>query len=319
MKLLVYLFCVILLSSCASIFHQPHQYVNIHTTEPAKIVYKKDSIQTIENIATLLVPRSIEPLELTAITDSSVKTYNIESRNSAMYWANIYFNYGLGMLVDRNTPKRYSYPFRIYLNEADNKYNFYNYKPSKHTGEIDLHVSLPHINFFHLNPSGEPSKSNAGFWGISLGADYYHKSNQYLHIGAVWATDFFIPIPGAIDISGEYELMSTRYLSISNNYRIRRFSLGYGISFARNKWEFKYIDRFGPPPPTREPVKKSSNSFGLIFPAYYQLGYNFHLGVIYRPAFYRPNMNGNERFKYEHLISVDLAWKIKISGGKGYR
>lgn len=104
--------------------------------------------------------------------------------------------------------------------------------------------------------------------------------------------------------------MSSRYASISNNHKLGTFSLGYGLSYSKNTWDFRYYDKFDAPPPTREPIKKSSNAIGLIFPTYLQLGEHFNVGVIYRPTFYRPKLN--DKFKYEHLISIDFAWKIRV-------
>lgn len=123
-------------------------------------------------------------------------------------------------------------------------------------------------------------------------------------------SDFFVPFPAAVDISGEYELMSSRYASVSNNHRLGRFSFGYGLSYSKNTWDYRYYDRFDPPPLAREPIKRSHNAFGLVFPTYFQLGEQFNIGVIYRPTFFRPTMT--YKFAYEHLISIDFAWKIRL-------
>src|SRR5690606_6997057 len=155
-------------------------------------------------------------------------------------------------------------------------------------GEMYLHGSLPHINSFQLNPLEEGTKTNTGFWGLTVGIDYYHSTHQFISLSASGVADLFVPVPAAVDISGEYELMSSRYVSLSNNHRIRRFTLGYGFSYARNTWDFRYYDRFSPSPPSRNPVKKSDYSIGFIFPTYFQSGKNFRLGVVYRPDFFRP-------------------------------
>lgn len=262
------------------------------------------------NKVNLNVERKNDKLQIVASTDSLAKTFEIEPRNSFMYWSNIFFNYGIGMLVDRNNPKRYSYPQSIYINSSDTNSRYYLFGQSNNKGELYLHLSLPYINSFRLTPDNEGTKINTGFWGLTIGLDYYHSKNQFVNIGISGVSDFFVPVPAAVDIGGEYELMSSRYISISNNHKLRRFTIGYGLSYARNTWDFRYYDRFDPLPPTREPVKKSSNAFGLIFPTYFQVGEHFHIGVVYRPTFYRPTMI--DKFKYEHLISIDFAWKIRL-------
>lgn len=298
------------MTSCATIMNQSHKNITVHTTERSEIIYKKDTIETFDNKANLTVERKKESLEIVASTDSLTKSIEIKPRNSFMYWSNIFCNYGVGMLVDRKNPKRYSYPQRIYINSDDTVSRYFKYGQSNNKGELNLHVSLPHINSFHLTPENEGTKTNTGFWGLAFGLDYYHSRNQFLNVRVSGVSDFFLPFPAAVDISGEYELMSSIYFSLSNNHRLGRLTLGYGLSYGRNTWDYRFYDRFDPPPPTRDPVKKSSTAFGLFFPTYFQLGEHFNIGVVYRPTFYRPNRI--EKFKYEHLISIDFAWKIRL-------
>ncbi len=296
------------MTSCATIINQPYKSITIYTTEPTDIILNKDTVKTINNEARLKIARKKEPLIITAHTDSLSKTFSVKPKNSCWYWGNIFCNYGIGMLVDRNNPKRYTYPKRIYLNSTDTIDKYYTYRPFNNKGELYLHISLPHINSFYLIPENEEPKINTGFFGLTIGVDYYHSRYQFVNFGISAVSDFFLPVPAPIDISGEYELMSSRYISLSNNYKIKRFTVGYGLSYAKNTWDFRYYDRFDPPPPTREPVKKSNHAFGLIFPIYFQLGEFFNIGVVYRPTFYRPNVT--EKFEYEHVISLDFAWKI---------
>ena len=227
-----------------------------------------------------------------------------------MYWVNIPYSYGIGMLVDMNNPKRYSYPKRIYINSTDSRSNYYHYSQSDNKGEVHLHLSLPYINSFSLKPKNETRKVNTGFWGLSIGLDYFHSNNQFINIGTSGVLDFFLPFPAAVDMSGENELMSSWYISLSNNHRLGRFSVGYGLSYGRNTWDLSYSDWGDPPPPTRNPITRSHSAFGLIFPNYFQFGEHFNIGIVYRPTFYRPNLT--DKFSYEHLISVDFAWKIRL-------
>jgi hypothetical protein len=284
--------------------------MHIRTTRPTRIVHGNDTIETIKNKALLTLERRKEPITITTITDSLKNQIIINSRNSIAFKYNI-FNLGIGMLVDKNDPKRYDYPWIVRINPTDTSIKIYNYYLVPKKGSFLLHISLPHINSFYFKPDYENVKLNTGFWGVTLGLDYFYNNKQFLNLSASAVSDFLFPIPAAIDISGEYELMSSTYFSLSNNHKLNRFSVGYGISFARNTWDFKYIDRFDPPPPTREPVKKRWDSFGLLFSSYYQIGRRFNFGVVYRPTFIRPKTA--DIFKYEHLISIDFAWKIRLN------
>ena len=192
---------------------------------------------------------------------------------------------------------------KIYLNSSDTIND-----KDKTKGQLFLHLSLPYINNFHLTPLNEPTKNNTGFMGYSIGLDYFYNATQYLNISFAHIQDFFFPIV-FVDRGDEYELMSSKYLSLSNNHRINRFSFGYGLSFAKNSWELRnqFWDKNSS---TREPVEKSNKALGLIFSSYYQTTSDFYIGIIYRPTFYR--LNTEPIFKYEHSVSIDFTWKIPL-------
>ena len=306
------------MTSCATIINQPYKNVKVYTTEPSRIIHRYDTIKTVNNKANLWAERKNEILSIVAMTDSITKTIEIKPRNSFAYWLNIYPTplFWTGFLIDKNNPKRYSYPNRIYINSADTISKDYSYSQSNNKRELHLHVSLPYINSFCLKPKNEKYKINTGFWGLSVGLDYFHSNNQFINLGASGVTDFFLPvIGGAVDLYGEWESMTSLYLSLSNNHKIKRFSVGYGLSFARNTWNFRDdgdfygYDEFNPPL-IKDPITKSHYAFGLIFPTYFQLSEHFNVGAVYRPTFYRPNLT--EKFSYEHLISIDFAWKIRL-------
>jgi len=307
---IIFLAVLCTLSSCATILNQSKTFVHVHTTEPSLIVQGNDSVKTIKNKALLTVERKNEPITIITITDSLKNQIQVNPRNSFAYYYNIFWNLGIGMIVEKNNPKRFDYPMSVRINPNDTTVKVYinNIVPEK--GNLFLHISLPHINNFYLNPDQENTKINTGFWGATIGVDYLYSKNKYINLSASAVSDFFIPVPAAIDLSGEFELMSSTYLMLSNNHKINRFSFGYGISFGKNIWDLNYIDRWDPPPPTREPIKKSHYSFGLVCSSYYQIGKRFDLGIVYRPTFFR--IKTEEIFKYEHLISIDFAWKIRL-------
>ena len=309
------IFCIlisIIMTSCATFLNQPYKNVKVYTTESSQIIHGCDTIKTVNNKANVRAERKNENLSIVVITDSITKPIEIKPINSFAYWLNIYPTPLLwtGFLIDKDNPKRYSYPKRVYINSADTMSKYYRYSQSDNKGELHLHLSLPYINSFCLKPKNETYKINTGFWGFSIGLDYYHSNNQFVNLEISGVMDFFLPVLGAVDLSGECELMSSWYISMSNNHRLKRFTIGYGFSFGKNTWNFRYYDRWESPPPTREPVSKSHYALSLIFPAYYQLGRYFNIGIVYRPTFCRPNLI--DAFAYEHLISFVFAWKIRI-------
>ena len=103
------------LSSCASLLNGPYNHITIVTDVPNLLIVHRDTINYLSETKRITVPRSADSLEITAISENRSKTVAVPAHNSTAYWVNIYFNYGIGMLVDRKNPKRYTYPSRIYL------------------------------------------------------------------------------------------------------------------------------------------------------------------------------------------------------------
>lgn len=105
--------------------------------------------------------------------------------------------------------------------------------------------------------------------------------------------------------------MNSIYGNLTNNHRFKKYIIGYGLSFGQNTWRLNYgIAEPDTLPPSRPPVTISSQSLGFVFQNYIQTGKRFHLGIVYRPSIL--NLNMEPRWQYEHLISLDLAWKIRL-------
>ena len=282
--------------------------IDIITNTPAKVLIDNDILDNVHNRTKIQTLRDIRPLKISSFNDSISKSLIIDSRNSFAYWLNIY-NCGFGMLIDKDKPKRYTYPARIFVDMTNNKNTYTLFDPLIKKGELHLHFSLPQINSFLLNPDNENDyKSSLGFWGFRAGLDYYYKRNQFVNLSFSGVSDFYL-FP--VEISGENDIMSSLYLSLSNNYKLKRFSIGYGFSFSSNTWDHRYSTWGDPPPPKREPVKKTNSAIGFIFPFYYQAGTYFFLGMIYRPSFIK--VFPTTEMRYEHLISIDFGWKIPLT------
>jgi hypothetical protein len=175
-------------------------------------------------------------------------------------------------------------------------------------GTFRFIVSFPYINSFYLQPKNENSKNNTGFMGGTYGLDYFYKSNRYINFSFSQIVDFYSPLPFR-DYEKVYEVMDSYYISLLNNHKVNRFSFGYGFSFAQNNWEL-INNGWDENSSMREPVEKNNYALGLVFSSYFQMTPTFHLGIVYRPTFLRPDIEPT--FKYEHTISIDIGWKIPI-------
>ena len=160
-------------------------------------------------------------------------------------------------------------------------------------GTWDLRLSLPFINHFLLKPDLEEKNiSSFGFIGYAIGLDYYHKSNQYLSLlAAGLITDCcFDDLPNIF----------SNFMGLTNNHRFNIFAFGYGLSYSMNSWTAGMFSN----------KNYSANSLGLMFSSYYISENSFTVGIIYRPSFIR--LNATPTVKYEHLITIDFAFRIRL-------
>ncbi len=307
--LLLFLFCC---SSCASLMNQPSTEMRVFTTEPSLIVVDADTFKTIRNQVVVDVERKEEPVEIIAITDTITKKVCVPAKKSAAFLMNIPLNYGIGILIDADNPKRFGYPRVIHLNSADTINRYYKFGLENNKNVFRFNISLPHINIFEFKPEGESIKNTTGFFGISFGLDYFYNAKKFINISTYRVTDFPFIVPVAYDRFGPYENMRSSFTTLSHNHQFKRLTVGYGLSYSKNTWSFNpgrqypFEDMIN----TEEAKRKISYAVGAVVPVHFRLGQSFHFGVIYRPTFYRANISPT--FKYEHLISVDFAWKIRL-------
>ncbi|MFT5168098.1 MAG: hypothetical protein ACI8P3_003337 [Saprospiraceae bacterium] len=283
-------------TSCATIINIPYVGIELVTNEPAIIMFDPDTIETENNVAHFYLERKKEPVEITVYTDSLSKTILLKSKISRTVFLNaLPPSYGFGLLWDLNSSKRFTYPKNIYvdLSDADPGYFIYALPQS---GNLYFNISIPFENNFLLRPEGEQGiKLNNEFLGISFGLDYHYSDHQFLNLSWTLAgngVNSFVS-----DIRQSRESTLSKYMSFSLNHKVNRFSFGYGFAFGENLYF------------TRRSTQKNK-ALGSVFPGYVQIGEYFHLGLIYRPTFIRFNVT--DTFKYEHLFSVDLCWKLRV-------
>ncbi len=286
------------------------------------LVEINDSIYNLP--ATVRIKRSKEDLTIKLLNDSLKKDYVVKASPNAMFlYGNLICYPILPIMygVDFTNQKRFYYGRTIFLYSQDTTkiirpkilktyYDYWHNNFETNKGRINVVLSFPWINSFFLQPNSESPKSSIGFWGISTGLEYYYRKNKFVSLKGSAVMDFFLPFPAAVDFSGEVENMYSLYISLTDNYKFRRFTMGYGLNFSENTWELKYYDSFDPPPMTRDPVTKTSKSLGITLNGYHQVSRSFFVGLIYRPTLF--NVYPNYDFKYEHLISMDFLWKIRV-------
>lgn len=296
--------------------------IKINSTELPAQVHLKDTILDLP--ASLKIYRSKNDLPIELITDSSNRNFVLKSSPSPTFvFGNLLWTYfcPAAYLIDLTNQKRFYYGKSILLDINDSAsvlepvylktiHTYFEKRYPTSKNQFFLTVGLPWINNFYLQPDHESIKSNTGFLGFSVGLDYYYSDNNYFNISVAGVSDFFIPIPAAVDILGEYEFMDSFYGTFTHNHQLGRFRVGYGLNYGFNSWSYKYFPDSQLPPAPRENTTKTSLSFGAAATSSYQIGKQFFIGLTYRPSLFQ--LDPNFEFKYEHLISIEFGWKIKI-------
>jgi hypothetical protein len=305
-------------TSCATLFDKASYPIKVDSNEKSAKIVVHDSIYVLP--AKIEVARSKDDLHLKLTTDTLTREYCVKASVTPNYlYGNVFWYYGapFAYWADSKTPKRFYYGTDIYLDTRDTssilytplarKYrNFFTRPYPTSKGQLNLTVAFPWVNHFMLHPEADNRKASIGFWGISAGLEYYYQTNRYLSVEGSLNTDYFYPFPVPVDSYLERR-MYANILSIGNNHRIKRFYVGYGLDYAQHRWEVKpggYGGWF-------EPTIKTSQSVGLHVNGYYQLAKHYYVGIIYRPYFFK--ISPSMQFDYEHLISIDFAWKFMLT------
>ncbi len=325
MRIIPFLVCALfLLSSCATILHRKQYDAYVHSNEGnSKIIYN-DTIYDLPD--TISLKRSKNNLNITLLGDSITRDYTIKpTLTDAFLIYNLIWNYAapVAYIIDLQTPKRFYYGHQLFFDTNDTssviipEYRksfedyFYTPHPTKRN-QFNLFISFPHINSFHLKPQGEEPKINTGFWGISLGLEYFYRANKYFTINVNSVSDFYVPIPASPNIEGPYEAMNSAYISVSDNFKFNRFTFGYGLCTAYNLWAVRdgtYMDigrkRF------KKNISKSHYSLGVVVNGYHRIIEDLYFGIIYRPTLL--NLQYPDRLRYEYLVSISLGWKFRLN------
>ena len=289
-KLLLFTVVIFMASSCATLFSGKSYTMSISSSLPnSEIIINNTDRRPLP--ADIIVTRSKENLNLKILqNDSVINDTILRPRLSNEFWWGNLFCLGLlapiGWLVDLQSENRFTYGRFIYIDSLGNIQRF----RKRQQGDFGYLIALPYINFFHLNPQNYTPRNLWGFIGLGFGIEYFYRNNKSFQLRGDAIIDFPIPI-----LLGDPQIaVDVLNVSLTDNFHINRFQLGYGLNFARkNSWW----------------SNGRNNMLGLALSTHYRFTNSFYFGVIYRPSFWELSRN---RLMYEHTISVDFMWKIRF-------
>ncbi|WP_294821773.1 hypothetical protein [uncultured Flavobacterium sp.] len=319
LKKLFALAVALCLTSCATIFNRKEYKLKVFSYDADIKAEINDSIYSLP--AVVKVKRSKKDLKVTLITDSIRKGFTVKaSPNAQLIYGNFLFSIGYpgAFAIDMTTQKRFTYGKRIRLDKdatdsiieppilkSWNDFFDKEYTTPKNTWAFT--VSIPYANQFYQQPRNENAKSGFGFFGIAAGLEYYYKNDRFAKISVAAPIDFDLPFPPPLDKFDSYEVMRASNFSFTNNHKLNRLSLGYGLNYTIHTWQVVNSD-WEFPSNDEEPRKKQSHSFGLTANTYFQFSDHWSVGLVYSPTFY--NTFPESGFSYQHTISLDFQYRL---------
>ncbi len=324
--LLVLIIFTTLLTSCSTLLNHKTYKVNVSSNAPNAKVRVYDSIYDLPS--KVEVERSKKELELELITDTEILNYKVKPVwDPKFVFVNLsgFIFAPVNYAVDLTNPKRFYYRKSIFLDTNDtirtitperitkgleNGFKrYFSTELSRQKGDLYVHLGLPFVNGFKFKPEFEGSVNIVGMMGFTAGLDYYHTNKQFLSLRLSAVEDYNAPIPITDTPSETLNMpLSSVFVSLSNNHQFNRLSVGYGVAFARNMWEFVYKKEYQFI--IMENKKSAHNAIGLVVPVHFTVFDNFNIGAIYRPTFY--TFGHSTKFQYEHLLSLEFSYKVRI-------
>ncbi len=182
-------------------------------------------------------------------------------------------------------------------------------QPEYEKNDLRLNLKLPHINHLSLKPNENFRDDQFGFNGYGLGIEYSYKENRFLETSFSFVLTFELPFPASVDKEYNKSLYSY-FISTTDNIIHKRFTFGYGINYSVNYWSEWYRDLGTVNLPIIEKTTYENRSLGVTLNSYYRIGKTLNVGFIYRPSLF--NLDNGFDLTYEHLISLELNWRIKL-------
>jgi hypothetical protein len=323
-KFLTFLVLYLILNSCATITNSPFQKIHINhdpelnvRVDTSKFFYNTNEVYNVfvpkdyvnEDFYFLRCRNEI-PLIINDTSTIILKPH----RSYFTYWfGNIYFTYGLGMLIDYPKDKSYAFPIYNYITEVNNQIKNVRFKPIP-KNKVRPTLIIPLINVFHMQTDSGKIDLGSGL-GLSAGLDYFINKKMYLSLTAGVTLDCFSPRHDTISEGFDYKdfhfgvgpLSSAKYISLKISKISPWLEYGVGVTLTNLKWgENKMID-LTDSTYFNTPTRYNSLNFGLSSDFRLRLTPNFNIGILYQPLFYDFK---HKRYNYQHFITTELIWRF---------
>lgn len=185
-------------------------------------------------------------------------------------------------------------------------------------GKLFLSPSYILWNYYNVYPDFEPNTftseqriTTSGYIGLQFDFDFYYHQNRFLSFGIGVAATHDSPSFIGEGNPEKPHRVNTVFSHLTHQHHVKRFTLGYGLSYGRYFWLEKTA--FAKKPNNEERRRESNHDvIGFHFPLLYHLQKRLHIGLLYNPSFYRTNVSPIS--VYEHRLSIVLRWNHRLFG-----
>ena len=316
LKKIVLLICIaLLLNSCATILNGSNTKVKIYAPENTTVEYNNQTYILDEGKTNIFPERSRDSLKFTLKKDSVSTDFAFKRRTSPLFYLNLPYTYGLGMLVDFTNEKRFTYKRNLSF-EIDSTTNTFQIYKGKSNPFKQHNVFIYTSPLLAIDVFTQPM--------LSIGTEYFPLEN--LSISVEYATVYTNRLrdnskPKSFENKGRsfrYELKYYNLVSISNNPRVNEY-IGIEARFIRQQYnkELRYyrtnqdINYFiNEPIAVFKSVDIFNLKYGLNFPVGKRMYIDLYSGLGYRhKTFKNPNRLYNPEAD-ELIDDIDHYWRI---------
>lgn len=169
-----------------------------------------------------------------------------------------------------------------------------------------FNLSLPFVNYILQSPPGMVYEQT-GILGLTVGGNYCHSDKRFTSF-QMGIANAALPVEWGTDSLGwKYgESAFSFFVNARHNHIIKRVEIGYGPLLS-------YHD-FGKGKRNEQLGIDSSMSYrnlgaGLSLSIYFRVVYFMYAGILYQPHLFSLTTSS---FKYEHLLSMDIMFRIPV-------
>lgn len=302
-------------TSCATLFNSHYRRIEIQTSEPCRIEvvsaetqnskhktqnWETQNWQTSDNWVEIQVPRSKSPLVLRVLSaDSFARDYRLSSKMSGVVWLDVatapFAGLGLyGILIDRTSPKFYTYPGSVYVDLVNDRVYRSPHRPPQR-GESRWGWMLPTANVLNVDWPDRENRYGEFNWGFSMFYEYYHRNGTALFL------------KGGFSIEQQYA--KSVFVSAGQRHWAGPVQLSYGLGYAKFYRPLYALDY---PPPNVLNGIVTREGLGPVLGVGVRLGRHLFFNMDYQSVLLHTGPTAG--WGWSSFLAFEVGGRVRLGG-----